>query len=307
VLDSGGGGNGGGGSGGGHDTGASGSDAGDASASPETGPRMEGGAPESGAPGCASLPLCDNFDEDTAGQAPPSSKWSLVLGCNASQTTDGLPDGGQQIEVDNSQHHSGTNSVRVSGGDSCGDYFVNTSAFASIGTGDLYARFWVMFSGLPTTGHNGFLSMYSGAVKASAIDDYNNTGQLRLGFQGGVVVWNSTINGADSTLPDIDSTGEMQSVMTPMSQWSCIELHINQATAHIEFKFQAGATSTEMSVAGLSYDGTAATGETTWASSGPTAPLELQTFGLGWLGLNNQYTVWYDDVALSGAGWIGCE
>jgi hypothetical protein len=297
-----------------HDSGGA---SGDATSPTESGPTAESGAPPdgggatesgTGTGGCASLPLCDNFDEDTAGVAPPSSTWTLVLGCNASQATDGpaMTGGGLMIQVDSSQHHSGANSVRVAGGDSCGYYFVNAAAIASLGT-QVYARFWVMLSGAPTMNHNGFLSMYSGPAVSSTIAAYNNTPQLRLGTQGGVVVWNSTINGADSTLPDIDSTGEAQSVAPQAMTWSCIEFHLDQTTANIEFRFEGQGATMESSVMGLSYDGTGTMGVSdTWKSSGPTS-LALKTFGLGWLDINNQYTAWFDDVALSGTNWIGCD
>ena len=290
------------------DAGNQGGDGSDASSGkPEAGDggggASETGAAEGGGSSCASLPLCEDFDEDTPGAAPPGPTWSLVLGCDATMMTDGTAaDGGLIVEVDSSQHHSGKNSLRVVGGDSCGYYVVNTSAFSSIGT-DLYARFWVRFSGPPTTGHNGYVSMYSGPALSSAVADYNNTPQLRLGFQGGAIVWNYL--SSDATLPDIDTMGEMQSVATPVTQWSCIEFHLDQTNANIEFRFQG--SSPEASVSGLSYDGTATAGVSdTWMSSGPTS-LALKSFGLGWLGLNNQYTVWFDDVALSGTTWIGCE
>jgi hypothetical protein len=303
-------GGGGGGAGGGVVQGDSGAHGGDAAMPFESGTSETGTTTEGGAGGCAGLPLCDDFDEYTAGVAPPAPNWSLVLGCNASQATDGpATGGGLMIQVDSSQHHSGANSVRVVGGDSCGDYFVNTTAFAKVGT-QLYARFWVMFSGPPTPDHSGFLSMYSGPMVSSAIAAYSNTPQLRLGTQGSVVVWNSTINGADSTLPDIDSTGEAASVAPVTMQWSCIEFHLDQTNANIEFRFQASETSAETTtdVPGLSYDGTSTSGVSdTWKSSGPTS-LELQSFGLGWLDVSGaDYTMWFDDVALSGDTWIGCD
>jgi hypothetical protein len=40
------------------------------------------------------------------------------------------------------------------------------------------------------------------------------------------------------------------------------------------------------------------------ARGGP-ATLSLKSFGLGWLGLNDQFTAWFDDVALSSSR-IGC-
>ena len=56
----------------------------------------------------------------------------------------------------------------------------------------------------------------------------------------------------------------------------------------------------------LSYDGTSTQGVSdNWHSGGPTS-LMLKSFGVGWLGLNNQYTAWFDDVAL-GNSRIGCQ
>jgi hypothetical protein len=278
--------------------GSSGSSLSSSSSSGDAGSGQDGAA----SVGCSGLPLCDGFESDTAGMAPDPTLWTVLMGCNPNMANSPAPDGGLLVGVDSSQAHTGKNSLRVVGGDSCGYYAINTSAFATLGS-QVYARFWALFSGAPTMNHNGFVSMYSGTA-TNFLQMYSNSEQLRLGFQGDVIVWN--YSSSDATLPDIDPQGEMQSVATEVGQWSCIEFHLDQTTGDIEFWFQAQESSTEASVPGLGYDGTSTSGVSDdWHGGGPTSLL-LKSFGLGWLGLNNQYTAWFDDVALANAR-IGCQ
>jgi hypothetical protein len=235
---------------------------------------------------------------------PDTTRWTVVMGCNPNMTNGPAPDGGTGliVGVDNSEAHSGKNSLRVVGGDSCGFWAVNTSAFAKLGP-QVYARMWVRFSGPPTPNHNGYVSMYSGTL-TDVHQMYNANEQLRLGFQGNVIAWNE--RSMDATLPDIDPQGEAQSVATPTNGWSCIEYHVDQTNGNIEFWFQAMASSTEASVPGLSFNGTSTTGVSdNWASKAPKSYM-LKSLGLGWLQLNNDYTVWFDDVALATTR-IGCQ
>ncbi len=260
--------------------------------SPDAGAVAEGSSPgeggaDAGAPTatpCAKLPLCDDFEADTPGMPPSPASWSLRNGCS---NTPDLPGAGPAISIDSSVSHSGKNSVHVAGGDSCGYYFVNTGAFAKL-PGQVYARFWARFSGPATAGHNGFVSLHvDGAMD-----------QLRLGFQGGVMAWNYF--GPDTTLPDIDPMGEVQSAATHPDQWDCIEFHLDPSNGHIEFWLN------ELAVPGLSYSGASTQGvNDQWHTSGPTS-LAISDFGLGWLRLNDAYTAWFDDVALGGAR-IGCR
>jgi hypothetical protein len=214
------------------------------------------------------------------------------MGCNP-QTQDTAADGGGLlIGVDSSEHHTGNNSVRVVGGDSCGYYLVTTSPFTSIGT-ELWARFWVMFSSGPTPNHNGFLSM------ATSSADH-----LRLGFQSNVVDWNAQTS--DSTLPDLSPQGTALSIGTTSAtwtSWNCMEFHLDQTAGTIEFWFNDSAST----VSGLSYDGTVVQNVDDQWSTGAPKPLAPTNLGLGWLGLNAQETVWFDDVALSSKGRIGCN
>jgi hypothetical protein len=214
------------------------------------------------------------------------SGWAVVMGCNPNTQDTAVEGGGLLVGVDSSQHHTGKNALRVVGGDSCGYYAVTTSAFAALGS-QLYARFWVTFSSGPTQGHNGFLSM------ATTGGDH-----FRLGFQDGVVAWNA--QKSDATLPDMDTQGTSQSVSPPAATWTCIELHVDEASGHIESWVNGAA------VSGLSWDGGSTQGvDDQWAHGAPSPPVPTD-LGLGWLGLNNQETVWFDDVAIAGSR-IGCD
>jgi hypothetical protein len=245
--------------------------------------------------GCSSLPLCDGFESDTPGMPPNPALWTVLMGCNPN-TTNAPVDGGLTVGVVDALAHSGKNSLRVVGGDSCGYYAINTSAFPTL-PGQVYARFYAQFSGPPTANHNGFVSMYSGSA-TNFLSMYSNMEQLRLGFQGSVVVWNYL--SSDATLPDIDSTGEAESAATHPGSWDCIEFHLDPTTGTIEFWLNG------TSVPGLSYSGASVQGVSdNWHSGGPTS-LSLKSFGLGWLGLNDQYTAWFDDVALSDSR-INCQ
>lgn len=271
--------------------------AGESAATVDAGPLPEAGgggrgdaADNEGGAACSSLPLCDDFDQDTPGTVPTG--WTAVMGCNPNTQDTAAEGGGLLVGVDSSQHHSGQSSIRIVGGDSCGYYLVESSAFAGLGP-QLYARFWVMFSSGPTQGHNGFLEM------ATSGGDH-----FRLGFQDDVVAWNA--QGSDATLPDMDTQGTSQSVGTSeatWTSWSCMEFHIDETSSQIEYWFNGGATA----VAGLSYDGGVVQGvDDQWSRGAPSPPVPV-SLGLGWLGLNNQETVWFDDVALSSTGRIGCN
>jgi hypothetical protein len=260
---------------------------GDSSGPGESSPSGDGaqstGEADSSSSECGAATFCDGFEEDTPGAAP--SGWTVVMGCDPN-TVDGPVDGGGLlVGVDGSQHHGGTRSVRVVGGDSCGFYLVQTAALAGSGA-DVYARLWARFSGGPTQNHNGFLSM------ATASGDH-----LRLGFQDDVLAWNA--QKSDATLPDMDPQGTTTSAATPVDAWVCMEFHVASSDT-IEFWLGGQA------VSGLSYAGGNVQGVSDQWSRGAPSPILPVSLGLGWLGLNDQRTVWFDDVAL-GPARIGCE
>lgn len=239
---------------------------------------------EAGPPSCASMPLCDDFEHDAPGTAP--SGWVVAMGCNPNTTDAPADGGGLVVGIDGTQHHSGNNSVRVVGGDSCGYYIVHTTAFASLNS-DVFTRFWVMFSGSPTANHNGFLSM------ATSAGDH-----LRLGFQDDVVAWNA--QNSDATLPDMAPQGTSESIATSPQTWQCVEFHLEATTGHLQFWLDG------QLVPGLGYDGGNVQGVDDQWSRGAPSPMVPKSLGLGWLGLNDQQTAWFDDVAV-GYARIGCD
>jgi hypothetical protein len=266
--------------------GATGADvgAGSAEPSPEDG-ASEAAGDEAAAPSsCASLPLCDGFETDAVGAVPAG--WSVVMGCNPNTQDTAVDGGGLLVGVDSSQHHGGQRSLRIVGGDSCGFYAVQQSAFTKLGT-QLYTRIWAMFSGGPTPNHNGFLAMPT-----------TGSDHLRLGFQDNVLAWNAQTS--DATLPDMDPEGTTRSAAPAAGTWTCIEFHVDETDGDIEFWMNG------QSVAGLGWDGGSTQGvNDQWARGGPS-PAVPTSLGLGWLGLNDQQIVWFDDVSL-GDTRIGCN
>jgi hypothetical protein len=82
-----------------------------------------------------------------------------------------------------------------------------------------------------------------------------------------------------------------------------MEFHLDEGTGTIDFWFNGSAQTTT----GLSDDGGDTQGvNDQWARGAPSPPVPTN-LGLGWLGLNDQETVWFDDVALSSTGRIGCN
>jgi hypothetical protein len=235
---------------------------------------------------CAALPLCDDFESDAPGAAP--SGWTIAMGCDPNTVNGPVDGGGLRVSVDGAEHHAGSRSLRVVGGDSCGFYAVNATALARVGL-QVYVRFWARFSAGPTHNHNGFLSM------ATAGGDH-----LRLGFQDDVVAWNA--QQSDATLPDMDPQGTSMSISPAAQTWGCIEFHVDESTGHVEL-WENGSSDP---VAGLSWNGSSVQGISDQWARGAPSPLVLSTLAIGWLGLNDQETVWFDDVALGGAR-IGCD
>jgi hypothetical protein len=301
------------------DGGTAAPDSGSGSISASTGSGSTSGASasEGGTTSCTPA-FSDGFESDTAGNPPNQNVWHSYMGCDAASTAAdaGAPGGGLIIGIDGSQHRSGNNSLKIIGTvEGCGVYAIDTTAFAGLGP-QVYVRFYARFSGLAgsadggmaTPNHCGFLSMYSGSPPSTDPNfwqDYNHGtstgGQIRLGSQSNVIDWNNIVMGADATLPDLGPTGIAQSIDPPANQWQCFEFHVDQTTGHIEFWLNG------TMVPGLSWEGTPVAGVSDqWSTQGPPVPWSLQSFGLGWFGLNGAETAWYDDVAFASCR-IGCQ
>jgi hypothetical protein len=255
-------------------------------AAPEAAARAEAGA---------GLALDDDFESDAAGGPPSASLWSLVnlAGCGG---------GSYAIAVDASQAHSGTNSIKVSGGDSCGPLMVNTSAFAKIAGPDVYTRVYVR---MPTATNLTHTPMIMLGLTAT------NTGSGSLDQASTLQLWPRTLGSANdlfwqttdgNTLPQANEQAGATSAPFPADTWTCIETHTSSA----------GTGTLETWMNGTKVDGVSFAGGTTAVTPGvndnwhsmPWAPKNL---GLGWLVFSGPtLSVWFDDVAI-GSARIGCN
>ncbi len=232
---------------------------------------------------CGTLPLCDDFESDTAGGAPSSSLWSTFTGMYSSDS----------ISVDTSKAHSGTKSVKVvsAGMDAWGPLFTNTTAFSTLKS-VVYGRFWVYANAeLPST-HHAFMTLAlsaSAAMPSAQIKGIEVTGQAPSGP--GLLTWNLN----DSLLPDVYN---FKSPTLPAASWSCFEFHTDASSGNIE----AWLNGTHLDTMSIPNDAGAK-----WTSAAPPTPLQIYGLGLGWMAFNGSpMTLWFDDVAL-GADRIGCE
>jgi hypothetical protein len=197
------------------------------------------------------------------------------------------------ITVDTSQHHSGSNAVKVvsAGMDAWGPLFTNTAAFSQL-TGAVYGRFWVYLNAaLPST-HQAFMTL---ALSAAAADPTKQTKGIEATCQSpsgaGLLTWNYN----DSLLPDVYN---FPSSTIPAQTWTCFEFHTDATSGDIE----AWMNGTRLETMSLPNDAGAK-----WTGTAPAKPLQIYGMGLGWMAFNGTaMTLWFDDVALGNAR-IGCQ
>ena len=267
----------------GADSGHSAADSGSsATDSGQSGNDANSGNDSSAVKGCAGLPLCDDFESATAGGSPIATLWTATGGCGGG--------GSYSAVVDNTQSHSGKNSVKIVGGDSCGPLITNTSAFTTL-AGAVYGRFFARFtSGMPAT-HVAFMQL---GLSASNMQQSN---EVQLTGQNHVVAWNYQ----DKTLPVMIPNPVSIDVMP--TTWTCIEFHTDATSGAIETWFDGAA------VDGLTFiPGTTTVKQgvnDAWATGKPS-PLAPKSLSFGWLDFGGgPSTIWIDDVALSSTR-IGC-
>ena len=156
---------------GGATAGASGS----ADTQPMAGSAGSSGAAGGGTMGCTGMPLCDDFEAaaDLVGSTPTG--WMMLNpgGCSGSAQ--------YSATVDTSQFHSGSKSVKVTGGDSCGPLLLNTSALASISGGEVYGRFFVRMPSTTAFDHAVMMSLglAAGADASGSFNQANTWRSLR--------------------------------------------------------------------------------------------------------------------------------
>jgi hypothetical protein len=248
-----------------------------------------------GSAGCASLPLCDDFEADTAGSPPSAAIWTIlnVHGCSGSSA--------YAITVDTAQAHSGSKSVRVDGGDSCGPMMINTTAFPAL-TGDVYGRFFVYLTGMTPFDHTVLmtLGLVAGATSPGMSLDQSKNLSLAPEQAGSanVLMWQTTDG---DILPDKNAAGGATSTYPAAGTWTCIEFHTSPAGALSGWVNGAA-------VAGLTFvPGTTARTQGVNDQWTPPSSFAPQSLGLGWIVFSGPATtLWIDDEAL-GSARIGCQ
>ena len=249
--------------------------------------------------GCSGLALCDDFESDTVGMAPSTALWTLVgaAGCSGS----GNPSATviYPVVVDSTQHNSGTKSVKISGGDSCGPLMVNTSAFSALSGGEVYGRFYVHMSDTTMTFDHAAL-MGLGLLKdaGTGLNIGDQTTYLQLASEGAGNATNVFMWQTDDShiLPNKNSAGGAESTYPAATGFTCVEFHTSNANKAIETWVNGNP------VTGLT-DPPVPANATSWTAPSPFQPTSL---GLGWILFSGEkLDLWFDDVALSTTR-IGC-
>jgi hypothetical protein len=250
-----------------------------------------------GASACAGFALCDNFDTQTAGSGPDASLWSMIGAKTCS--TQGTP---WPFAVDSTQSHSPPNSMKVSGGDSCGPLMVNTSVFSKLTGGEVYGRFYMRLSDTSMMFDHAF--MMALGLTSATINPGNQDTFLQLASEGAgnatnVFMW-QTSDG--NVLPDKNTTGGAASTYPQANTWTCVEFHTSQATGALETWVDGNA------ISGLTFipNTTAKTSGVNdqWKAPSPFTPMSI---AFGWTVFSGEsLTIWFDDIAVSSTR-IGCD
>jgi hypothetical protein len=249
------------------------------SSSPSPSPSPSPTATTSTGAACDATVFCDGFENQTG--TVPSGRWSISTpDCSGTGTA----------TVDSTVAHTGSKSVRVSGGASyCNHVFIDDTADMPAAGPDVFVRFWVMHTTPLPTGHVTFVAMTDAA---------NGGTSLRLGGQNGALMWNRQSD--DATLPDQSPAGVAQSVTLPVNTWQCIEFEVNSANGDINTWVNGTL------VPGLTEDGVATPNVSDQWLDNPGWRPDLTDLRLGWESYASETdTLWFDDVALSSAR-IGC-
>jgi len=285
-------------SGGGSSSGAGSTDAGAAEAGR---PAADSGTDATTVPGCAALPLCDDFEADSTGGPPSSARWGVTsaTGCSGQSS--------YSVTIDGTQAHGGKQSVKVVGGDSCGPMMVHSSAFAKLTGGDVYGRFFTRFSSAMPVHHAAFMAL-GFAPDAGPLG--NNTKQYLQfsaeeasnpdGGSGAMLDWNYN----DLTLPQKDSMGFVQTTYPAAGAWTCVEFHASPGSGALEVWVDGNAVPGMTYVPGVTMDMQGVNGG--WNAGRPT-PLDVKSIGFGWVDFTaSGTTLWFDDIALASSR-IGCN
>jgi hypothetical protein len=256
-------------------------DAKDASATVDANEAAAADVASSGPRSCSGLALCDDFEGAAVGGPPNAAKW--VVG--APNVT-----GTGALVIDDSQHHSGARSVKVTGqgGYSNHIFLTNSDVIGTLGP-VVWARFYVRLSDALGDGHVAFLAMTDGADGGK---------HLRMGGQSKILMWNRESD--DATMPALSPAGIAQSEPLPTAQWLCVEFMVDGRAGLMQSWVDG------IEIAGLHLDATPTPEiDEQWLRKTNWRPA-LTDFALGWEAYAGQaMTLWFDDVALD-ATRIGC-
>ena len=214
--------------------------------------------------------------------APDATKWIPTVLSDCTPSTPNKP------VIDDSQHHSGSHSLKVAGTASFCDYVMvgNATAFAAIGS-VVYGRYYVRFETALPAGHTAFM----------IFPDQTAGHSLRMGGQNSALQWNRQAD--DATLPSQSPAGIAMSKVPPVGDWMCLEFMIDQAQGLIS-TWADGTL-----VPGLVADATP-TADVDMAWGQAYRPM-LTSFNIGWQNYGaGAMNLWFDDVALSSTR-IGCN
>ncbi|MEO7037017.1 MAG: hydrolase [Polyangiaceae bacterium] len=247
-----------------------------------------GGVSSAGASGSAgsagsvsSLAFSDDFEGVAAGMPPDPSKWSATV---LSDCVSNAP----RPMIDASQHHSGTQSLKVAGTASFCDYAMvgNTAAFKALGN-VIYGRYYVRFETALPDGHTAFM-IFPDATSGHA---------LRMGGQNSALQWNRQSD--DATLPSQSPAGIALSKVPPVALWTCLEFMIDQTQGLISTWVDGTL------VQGLVADATpTADVDMAWGNAYKPA---LTGVNIGWQNYGaGPMNLWFDDFALSSTR-INCQ
>ena len=229
---------------------------------------------------CSDLPVCDDFEGDSVGSAPSTSRWTV-------ETPHCSGDG--SISVDTTVAHSGSNSVRISGsGGYCNHVFIApTISLEDLGD-EIHGRFFVRFDDPLGMQHVTFLALHD------SVQDKD----LRMGGQSSILMWNRESD--DATLPELSPTGIAASHAPAADSWVCVEFALNgpEGTIHT---WVDGAL-----IDGLVVDGVKTNDvdnrwlDMDWSPNFVDVRFGWESYG----GVNAG--LWFDDIAMSSEP-IGCE
>ncbi|VUC31645.1 unnamed protein product [Clonostachys rosea] len=195
---------------------------------------------------------------------------------------------GGSVALDSTVSHSGSASMKVTGGSGgfCGHIFFGTTSVPT--GGDIYVRAWVKASTALTASHVTFITMTD-----SSLGDNKH---LRIGGQSEILMFNRETD--DATLPALSPQGIAASKALPTDDFQCLEYHIG-TDGTIETWLNSE------SIPGLQAGPNANNSNADQWESSDYKPAITGIY-FGWESYSGDInTFWYDDISI-GSSRVGC-